>query len=212
MEDISIKVFPLYHGTDIRIVNMSKEERQSFKIDCINVVEFMWNLYKNDYYDILNGKYKTLLGELRWLNLCNALTICSASYNGNEQYRYDSFHLSAKKYKAENYARRSFAFGEIGLLAYRMYDSARFLDLSIIDDDKNILRAANKIVNFAEDDNNIHPVVFEIYNLDLHLLSVEKFGNIYDVIKIFGDRFHNNDFVLHYSGEIELLPAKAIYL
>ena len=75
-------LFPLYHGTDIRIVKMSKEERQSFKEDCIKVADYLWGIYKDSFDDITNGKYRAVLGETRWLNLYNALTVGKLNHEG----------------------------------------------------------------------------------------------------------------------------------
>lgn len=32
----------LYHGTDMRILKMSDAEREKFKRDCINAIDYMW--------------------------------------------------------------------------------------------------------------------------------------------------------------------------
>lgn len=198
----------LYHGTDLRIVLMTEEERKTFKEYCKKVFDYMWKLYENSYDEILSGKFKDILGVTKWHNLCNALTVCSANHNRNEQYRYDSFHLTTMKVKAENYARRAFAFGEIGLTAYRMYDAAILLKLSI----KEIKEEANHVVRFATDYDNIKPVVFEITDLDVDLLEVENFKSLQHFIDVFGDRLSDIDLIFHYYGKINLNPSNAIYI
>lgn len=203
-----IKLPVLYHGTDLRIVLMTEEERKTFKEYCKNVFDYMWKLYENSYDEILSGKFKDILGVTKWYNLCNALTVSSANHNGNEQYQYDSFHLTTMKVKAENYARRAFAFGEIGLAAYRMYEAAISLNLPI----KEIEEEANHIVRFATDYNNIKPVVFEITDLDVDLLEVENFKSLQHVIDVFGDRLSDIDLIFHYYGKINLNPSNAIYI
>ena len=198
----------LYHGTDLRIVLMTEEERKTFKEYCKKVFEYTWKLYENYYDEILSGKFKDVLGDTKWHNLCNALTISSANHNGNEQYQYDSFHLTTMKFKAENYARRAFAFGEIGLAAYRMYDAALSLNFPI----KEIEEEANHIVRFATDYGNVKPVVFEITDLDVGLLEVERFKSLQYVIDIFGNRLGDIDLIFHYHGKINLYLSNAIYI
>lgn len=198
----------LYHGTDLRIVLMTEEERKTFKEYCKKVFDYMWKLYENSYDEILSGKFKDILGVTKWHNLCNALTVCSANHNRNEQYRYDSFHLTTMKVKAEDYARHAFAFGEIGLTAYRMYDAAILLKLSI----KEIEEEANHVVRFATDYDNIKPVVFEITDLDVDLLEVEQFKSLQHVIDVFEDRLGDIDLIFHYHGKINLDPSNAIYI
>ena len=155
----------------------------------------------------MGGKFKDVLGVTKWHNLCNALTVSSANHNRNEQYRYDSFHLTTMKVKAENYARRAFAFGEIGLAAYRMYDAAISLNLLIKE-----IEEAKHIVWFATDYDNIKPVVFEITDLDVDLLEVENVKSLQHVIDVFGDRLGDIDLIFHYHGKINLDPSNAIYI
>lgn len=202
-----IKLPVLYHGTDLRIVLMTEEERKTFKEYCKNVFDYMWKLYENSYDEILGGKFKDVLGVTKWHNLCNALTVSSANHNGNEQYQYDSFHLTTMKVKAEDYARHAFAFGEIGLAAYRMYDAAISLNLLIKE-----IEEAKHIVRFATDYDNIKPVVFEITDLDVDLLEVENFKSLQHVIDVFGDRLSDIDLIFHYYGKINLNPSNAIYI
>lgn len=205
------RLFPLYHGTDIRIVKMTKEERSSLKDDCIKVADYLWDIYKESYNKIINGEYKSVLGEMGWFNLCNALTVCDAYHNGCEKFQYDTFHLAKLRAKAENYAIRSFAFGEVGLMAYRMYDAARILDFPIHTYNDEIQCAAHRIAQFAEDDENICPVIFEINDLDMDLLEVESFGTLQDFLQKTDGMFYD-DIILHYKGEVNLEPSNAIYL
>lgn len=197
----------LYHGTDLRIVLMTEEERRTFKEYCKKVLDYMWKIYENSYDEISSGKFKDVLGVTKWHNLCNALTVSSANHNGNEQYQYDSFHLTTMKVKAEDYARRAFAFGEIGLAAYRMYVAAISLNLPIKE-----IEEAKHIVRFATDYNKIKPVVFEITDLDVNLLEVEKIKSLQHVIDVFGDRLGDIDLTFHYHGKINLDPSNAIYI
>ena len=112
------------------------------------------------------------------------------------------------KFKAENYARRAFAFGEIGLAAYCMYDAALSLNFPI----KEIEEEANHSVRFATDYGNAKPVVFEITYLDVGLLEVEGFKSLQYVIDIFGNKLGDIDLIFHYHGKINLYPSNAIYI
>lgn len=37
---------PLYHGTDLRILKMSKEERAEFKKCCVIAIDYLWQFIK----------------------------------------------------------------------------------------------------------------------------------------------------------------------
>ena len=41
---MKIKLPVLYHGTDLRIILMTEEERKTFKEYCKNVFDYMWKL------------------------------------------------------------------------------------------------------------------------------------------------------------------------
>ena len=206
-------IFPLYHGTDLRIVKMTEEERASYRKDCIKVSEYLWSIYKESYDAIIDGKYKSILGETGWHNLANAIIMCSANHNNNEQYQYNTFHLAKSRIKAENFAISSFAFGEIGLIAYRMYDAARILKIQIAD--KDVQTAADRIANFAEDDDNFQPVIFEMQDLDIDSMTMERFGSVEDCIKNNDKSMLDcifTDAIIRYSGTLRLNPTKAIFL
>ncbi len=211
-------LFPLYHGTDLRIAKMSKEERASFRTDCEKTVEALWNVYKPyldaNYFprDTFKELFKGDKNKTRWYNLCNALTCYSARLNGNVQYQYDCFYLTNFREIAEDYARSSFAFGEIGLLPFRMFDAMRVLQFPEWSPNKEVADALNRIVDFAEDADHACPVIFEIYNLDFNHIEIERGGSVWDYLLQRGNFSHAASIVVHYSGEMQLDPVKAIYL
>ena len=128
--------------------------------------------------------------------------------------------MSKLRFKAERYARKSFAFGEIGLIAYRMYDAARILNFPIHTYSDDIQRAALRIAQFAEDSENVRPVIFKINDLDMDLLEVESLGTLQDFVQkridVIPDLLQKKndtfDMVLHYKGEVNLNPSDEIYL
>ena len=122
----------LYHGTSFRALEMTSEERAQMRKDCNAMIDSLWDYFGAIY---SSGKITNLMAPLNYYedqrifhNLCNALNIISSEKNGNKQYDLGDFYVTTAEYKAVSYARSSFAFGEIGLRAYRMYEAIRELN------------------------------------------------------------------------------------
>ncbi len=140
VETTPMETVPLYHGTDSRILAMSPEERRIFREDCLLATDFLWTLFE-PYFSgrcevplnepglegktKLEMKLKELKGPLqfdldqtRYNNLFDALHRIAAQKRGSEQYQYDNFYLTNDLDRAIDYAKKAFAFGEVGLNAY----------------------------------------------------------------------------------------------
>ena len=203
-------LFPLYHGTDMRIVQMSEEERSALRNDCETASQYLWeilSIYKDDSDFISRVKED----PVRWYNLENAITCYNACLNGNRQYQYDVFHLTTTRIKAEHYAIRSFAFGEIRLIPYRMYDAIKQIDLKEWNPDNKVEKAIEHIVNFAEEYNEKRPVVFEFNNLDFEKIEIERIGSIWNLLGKWSS-LNDKDLTIYYRGTIHLDVSKAIEL
>lgn len=210
------QIFPLYHGTDARIVQMSDNERSNFRHSCEIASAYLWqilNPYIEKYgfsLDIFKEPLST--NQTCYRNLLNAVTCYSASINGNIQYQYgDAFYLTNMRDMAERYAYRSFAFGETGLLPYRMYDAVRQLNLKEWNPSEEVSKAIDDIVAFAEDRNHVSPVIFDFNNLDFNLIEIERYGSVFDYVTN-GLFSRNIGIIVHYKGKTNLNLSKAIYL
>lgn len=189
------QILTLYHGTDARILSMSKEERESFLSDIDLARDYLWTIWKplcvktlirKLYYP--NGKLKgtTLMSFLEsrkqqfidagedalYYNLYEKVNMYSWTEQGAELYQYDALYLTPSKEKAKNYARRSFAGGERGLVVYRMLEGADFLELPLGTPNENTLRAIQKVKSFAETAAPI-PVIVTLDDIDPDYLLTE---------------------------------------
>ena len=176
----------LYHGTDDRILKMSDEERKAFKNDCIMVSDYLWSIFK-PYYETnimvpinLPG-YEGCMGMERklyefkdafeydkspddYITLCYALDRQCARISGNEQYDYSYIYLSNQIERAKSYARRSSAFGEIGLTTLQLVEGEKKINLPEFNPDEKTIAATHKISSFAKED--AIPVVVELSDYD----------------------------------------------
>ena len=180
----------LYHGTDDRILSMSAEEREQFKKDCIMVSDYLWSLFK-PYYETniivpinLPGyegctemekklyEFKDLLDTDDYITMCYALDRQSARNNGNELYDYSYLYLSNDIERAKSYARRSFAFGEIGLTTFQLIDAEKKIKLAEFNPDEETMTAINKIYSFANEE--AEPVVVELSDYDPDTIQLDN--------------------------------------
>ena len=173
--------FTLYHGTDARILSMSKEERSSFLTDIDIALDYLWTIWE----PLIQ---KTMIRELRWpngefkgtvpisflesrkqqfidagqeilyKNLYEKVSMFSWTKEGAELYQYGALYVTMSKKTAADFARRSFAGGERGLIVYRMLEGIAFLGIPLGNPDKRTTDAIQRVKAFA-DANDAAPVI-----------------------------------------------------
>lgn len=157
----------MYHGTDARIVRMSNEKITKLKEQCTEALHYMWSFFKPLY----DKDRETLMRSLDFDNrpevyykLMDKLHCCSAMHNGREEYQYEALYLTNSIERAKGYARRAYAFGEIGEVTYIMYKAAMKIKFSDWNPTEAVSNTLNFIKDFAEEDSE--PVVIKVENLD----------------------------------------------
>lgn len=223
----------LYHGSDARIIEMTKEERGQYKNDCDLIVNSLFPLFKplmsyEKVERILNGekiyvyetplklRYQNLLnekgGQHMYINLFEKLTMIDARNNGSELYQYNDLYLCASKLTAINYARRSYAGGETGLNAYRLIQGAEIIGFENMYADPNVKRAAERIKEFAKEGNE-RPVIITIDDIDPCFLFYEDGKPIEkDDIKELIERRRKNQINFRYTKYVELKSCKIEFI
>lgn len=191
-----MKQIPLYHGTDKRMILMSKETREKYVGYCWRVIEYLRNVllpflemerveYIQDgvkeyisEYKIM--RFKSLMeekgGKVLWTNFYQTLLLSEAVLNKDEShsgmnFKYGDLYLTGDKNKAINYARRAFAGGEQGLFAYRLIQGTEILGMLHLDSPE-IEQNVNTIKMFAESEPQ--PVVLQVSNIDYDCLLLES--------------------------------------
>ena len=195
----------LYHGTSFRALEMTSEERAQMRKDCNTMIDSLWNYFGPIY---SSGKITNLMAPLNYYkdqrifhNLCNALNIISSEKNGNKQYDLGDFYVTTAEYKAVSYARSSFAFGEIGLRAYRMYEAIRELNFENWSPSDELAKSIERVVAFAEAPER--PVVYVFTDISPERLLMEDGKPIFNVS-------FKRDRAFRVVGDVYMDPAKAI--
>ena len=183
----------LYHGTDARILSMSKEERLQYKKECNLIIDTLYpffqpllkwekteinvdgkTIYGHEY--PLKLKYGRILNEkggmYMYLNLFEKLTMIDCRNNNAGLYQYDNLYLCSSKLGAADYASKSYAGGELGLIAYRLIQGADIINFENFRPNSNIQSIMNKIREFAKEGNE-KPAIVTIENIDVDYLSFE---------------------------------------
>lgn len=183
----------LYHGTDARILSMSKEERLQYKKECDLIIDTLYPFFQPllkwekteikvdgktifGYEYPLKLKYGKILNEkggmYMYQNLFEKLAMIDCRNNNAGLYQYENLYLCSSKLTAASYATRSFAGGEMGLIAYRLIQGADIINFENFRPNSNIQSIMNKIREFAKEGNE-KPAIVTIENIDVDYLSFE---------------------------------------
>ena len=195
----------LYHGTSFRALEMTSEERTQMRKDCNAMIDSLWNYFGPIF---LAGKIYDLESKLTidndprlFINLGNALNITNAEKIGNKLYDLGDFYVTNLDFKAVSYASRSFAFGELGLRAYRMYEAIRELNFENWSPSDELAKSIERVVAFAEAPER--PVVYVFTDISPERLLMEDGKPIFNVS-------FKRDRSFRVVGNVYMDPAKAI--
>ena len=218
------QLFTLYHGTDARIVSMTKDTRSTFLSKTDLIISRLWDVFKQYYTEyvpkriIRHGEvidtymrsieqYKDCFENIGkpnlFSNLMEKLSMLEARYNGSGFYQYGSLYLAAVDDTAKKYARRSFAGGELGLIAYRLIEAMEVLQLPEWKPDAKTQGLIEEFMDFAAEE-KADPVVITIDGIDSDNLLTETGNDIsaeLDFLKTFG---YLPDYKFRYNGELNL--------
>lgn len=166
----------LYHGTDAKMVRMSDAERKSHKSLCLQVIDYLFPIFKKHFsfqrYAWDCSKLPIEIGLKNAIEV--ALNTVELYKSGNKLFQYPKaiIYLSSSYTKAKDYAISSFAGGEIGNIAY--YLSKVALQTKIPECNPNgITESAMKsILIFGEQKRE--PIIFHLNNLEFKYLRDER--------------------------------------
>lgn len=208
------KLFTLYHGTDARMLTMSKDERMEYLTLVDKAIAAMWEfLAPLDEWEMY--EFKGPRGDkrysTRWVvekykdefikagknnlytNFTEKLSMQGRRVNGSELYQYGDLYLAASYNTAKDYAARSFAGGELGLIAYRLAEGLVFLNFPDWHPTPEIEYAINRILEFGEGGKE-DPVIVTLEGIDPEDLVMdngssakEEIEALYDILGNLGD-------------------------
>ena len=145
-----------------------------------------------------------------FFNLSEAIGRYEGMKNGSAKYQYGDIYLTNGLDRAKSYAYRSFAFGEVGLNAYRMLEAAKFLGLTF-DPRSRAASLSNQLWTFAHD--NPQPIVLTFHHVssdDLLLDNGKELKGLDELLKDCTMSFRakkNDNFNLN-MAEIQYLPSR----
>ncbi len=215
----------LYHGTDARLVDMSKDERAIFFAMVDRVISRLWDVYKPYYtervykekllpnrekilierrrFDLLKDVFVQCDKEVIYNTLSEKLNMLECRYNGSGYYQYGGLYLAAVKESAEGYARRSYAGGELGNICYWMIRGMDILRLPEWKPDDETKGEIAQLMAFASEEKR-DPVVITIENVDSDELLAESGSNAAMFFDLLDKTGHILDFKFRFKGELDL--------
>ena len=198
----------LFHGTDQRILDMSPEERAVFKETCLYVASQLRDVFIDlEFVESQKDKFRSEKNPHLYYNLVDKLVAYDEMRRGNPLFQYDSFCLTNVYAMAEKFAKCSFAFGEVGLIPYRMMEALYFagvlkrIPTSFFSDYNRLERGMHKIIDFAEHQKQ-KPVVLAFDNISEDDLLME------DGRPLTKGALGSAPLNLRYSGTIDISAAE----
>lgn len=180
-----MKAPTMYHGTDARILRMSKEEIESFRKDILIVLDYVWPFFEpyssehqhmeynpkiREHVPVQDAEY--LRGPLEYdkdstlyTNIVFGIAINRNRLNGSKQWQYEGLYMSYSEWLAWNYARRAVCFGELGMIAYTFLKGAEKIRFRDWNPEGNVCRAIERVKKFG--DEKPEPVVVVLEDLDM---------------------------------------------
>ena len=215
------------------MVSMTMDDRADYLSMVDRVITQFWDVYKPYFTEfeqveffLPNGdkayKYKRRIELLKdkfiecgkevvFHNLYEKLSMLESRYVGAGLFQYGFLYLAATKDSAAGYARRSFAGGELGLIAYRMIEGMDVLQLSEWKPDGSVQDDIARILEFSQEDKS-DPIVITIDGIDTNNLLSENGGDpswFFDFYNRFG---YVPDYKFRYKGELNLSGFPAEHL
>ena len=211
----------LFHGTDLRIASLSDQKRFAYKDACLVTAKYLWQFfeeYSNFESPLIFDKLDTLKKKLPheifpnlYANLLDKITPYKAFLNGSPKYQYDKIvtYVCSSQIGAKRYPYRSFAGGEMGLIAFRMLEACKAMGIKYDNTDSVTLNSIKKVEEFAT--SAPQPAIIPITDYDMELLSFEDGKSIPS--NMFEMMFEPGSSVsLKYCGNINLDLSKVIRL
>lgn len=203
---------PFFHGTDVRIVEKTVYERQTFHAMCKEVCTFLWQFYSTIYSPDPDfaSKYFSEDNIILGNQLCSKLSDWSIATGNSTMYRYEAkgIYLTTEPWKARDYAYRARFFGEIGSIAYYMIKGIEFFNPLNLDYTDTIRANMSKIVEFGE--GIPQPVIYLVDNIHpeflYHAFSSPRKKVDLDSIVCLQDAYYEEDIILEKEKAMYLKP------
>lgn len=225
----------LYHGTDARMVSMSKEERMEYLTVVDHVASSLWKVYEPYYHKfvpytvIRNGEekhtykkafesYIDILNSRGYPDMYSNLTLALSRMDSRNQgeglYQYGALYLAGTNYSAEKYAHSSFAGGERGLNAYRLIEGMNILQFPEWEPDSCLQMEIDRIMDFASFE-KADPVVITLEGIDTDNLISEDGTPASAYLQIYYDALEKGrptDFKFRYNGDLDLSKFPVVHV
>lgn len=160
---------PFYHGTDLKVLNLTAEQRNMLKAVCHSIIKRWGNcmgyLYGCEATKLLIEKGKS---SIIYKDFTEAYCAFHENINGDKDYEYpdDVIYLSQYKFEAARFAKQAYAVGEYGYIAYV------FCKVAEIVAPDQLSEQEKGFVKFVECCDRM-PVVLKFTDIDINKLRFE---------------------------------------
>lgn len=177
MEQMQDNIQPFYHGTDMKVLCMTAEQRNGIKSLAHSIIrkrgDMMGYLYGCEATKSLIENSKS---TINYEDYATAYCAAHEYINGDKDYEYPNGVIYLTQYKSEawDFAKQAFAFGELGYIAYVFCKVAEIVAPAQLSEQEKAF------VNFVECCERM-PVVlkFTSTDIDINLLRFEDGRELY---------------------------------
>lgn len=226
------QLITLYHGTDARMVAMTKDERDGYLAIVDRVTTKLWDFFKPYYNEYIPRKivrhgevietymrsieqYKGFFDNLDksyvYANLIQKLSMLDARDNGSGLFQYGSLYLAVTEHSAEKYAYSSFAGGESGLTAYRLIEAITLLQFPQWQPTPETQKGIHTIMQFASEEKS-DPVIIRIDGIDRNNLLTEDGNDPTNYFEMLDQCDPRMDLKFRYKGNLDLTKYPMTHL
>lgn len=171
---------PMFHGTDVSLVGISKTEREQINNACEVIINACAKLYEDNSISLYNMDQRLFESRDRYGNSAWAYRFAKKRAQKSSLYSYGGFYVSNDPKRAIGYSREAWILGETGWTANRLVEGTKAIGLDLPNDDT--FKKAFDIFKKRKQGSKA-PVVLMVVNCSSSVLFMEdgeQYSDVYD--------------------------------
>ena len=210
LTESAVCMIPLFHGTDMALLQMTQNERAVLREDCGFVIDYLLPVYINCGFENLSSQEKHEILGTAHVPVLNAFSKAGLRQNCRSLYQYKNVYLTFDPYKAYIYAQNASVCGELGYIAHWLLYGIDFLKYPLPLATERQKSALHKVTEASLRQPN--PAIMMYLNVPKNRLRTEKDEEVNWEWQI--DAFLNNwnHGVVRVMGEFDIAKGSHITL
>ena len=158
-------IYPLYHGTDKKVLSLREDERKELKLISDELVKYFYNILSGENFLHSDYKQKVDIESDEWIKKILAYTDVKSYMEGSGLFQYDDLYFTIAAQEAFEYANKAKFFGEIGYYAFQLYQIF-LINHKQEEIPTQLQEKIQKILCFSNKESN--PIIKVLFNADYY--------------------------------------------